>query len=218
MPKLTPLLQATRTAQMLDVLALVTVNKENVTKACEAVGMSVAQYYHWLAKSEEAVDTFREAIQEFGRVELAAMLTASNYITEMMIDDALSPTTDAMYRLAIKRYFDQRIDMLTDVHKARGTDAAREFLTGINLRPAESKFTSTTVETKKDGTVTVTVKPGPGGEVIDVTSWDPDDPEVDKNVFQDQLIPSEAKSLIELGHQGGLNDLVRQLQDNYESG
>jgi hypothetical protein len=216
MPKLTPLLQATRTAQMLDVLALVTVNKENVTKACEAVGLSVAQYYHWLARSEEAVDAFREAIKEFGRVELASMLTASNYITEMMIDDALSPATDAMYRLAIKRYFDSRIDMLTDVHKARGTDAAREFLTGINLRSAESKFTSTTVETKSDGTVTVTVKPG--SDIIDVTSRDLDDPEVPESFSQDQPVPSEAKSLIELGHQGGLDDLVRQLQSNYENG
>jgi hypothetical protein len=157
------IVEAEKTSKALQVLAILSANPKLTTKiACETVGISVDVYRYWIAKDPEALEAFRELISEIERNELASIFLADEVITNRLITDAIDPLTESADALGIKMYLDARGGHLSRKHRAAGSDSGREFLQGVEMKEAESRFAASApptmelnVSKEKDGSVTI---------------------------------------------------------------
>lgn len=160
MPVLTELSIVQRKTKILEITRRMQLNpEEKLCDLCEAMGITERIYYYWIHEDPDMIETFRQMIVDISREELTSILSVRLNIIQRLILDAASATTSTGERLQVMRYLDERAEKLADKHRATGDESAREFLNGPTLRPAASRFSSSTVNImpKTDGSVDVTV-------------------------------------------------------------
>jgi len=79
------------------------------------------------------------------------LLATQGEVTQMLLRDALSITTEPKDRLALAKFIHERTSQLVDQHRAVGSDQARDFLNGPTLQKARSKVASFEVRATDGG-------------------------------------------------------------------
>ena len=143
MPKLTKATEAKRIAQAIHAMKLMT-DGMSKTEACENAGISKSQYYRWLKKGKETIESIRCMTNEIQRVEIAEILAARLSMTRQLIADALADETSVADLIKAYKVLNQRFEQLTRVHNAAGhtEDDALKYLQGPTLKKGESRFSA----------------------------------------------------------------------------
>jgi hypothetical protein len=179
MPKLNDISKAQRVDKALQVMALMTANPKMTQKsACTQVGIDPDVYRYWVTQNEDAIETFREAIREVERMEMASILIAKESILNQVIADGLNKMTDPATRLGIHAYLSNRLDDLAERQRTITHSVAKEVLGGPQLEQGENRFGMSqapllNIETNADGSVDIHVKQR---QVIDGVTIDPFNP------------------------------------------
>jgi len=159
MPKLTKDSEAQRISQTIHVMNL-RAEGISTTEACEKAGISRSQYYRWLKKGEETIESIRSITNEIQRVEIADILAAQLSMTRELIADAIDPETNVADRIKAYNVLNQRFEQLTRVHNAAGhtEDDALKYLQGQTLKKGKSRFSASrmNIDDREGGSVEVT--------------------------------------------------------------
>lgn len=119
----------------------------SIVKACEEVGISRSTFYYFISHNPDAIATFQEMQRESEMAQFMLILDNQFGVLEKVLQDALAGTTTSRQRLAILKYLDKRMDVLSERtigHLSKGNEAA-DFLTGPKLEPGVSSFQSTEI-------------------------------------------------------------------------
>lgn len=144
--------EAHRIAQAVQVLALVTSGK-TIPIACEEIGISIKQYYHWISIDTDAITALSDLSNQVARRQVALILSAQERGLQYILGDFVSSETFARDRIAIAKYLDERLAALSESQGLHGADAnADEYLAmaGPSLVEGESKTRHQTTEQELD--------------------------------------------------------------------
>ena len=160
MPNLTPATEATRIAQAVMVLRLVTYDSKTVKDACAEAGISEHHYRYWLARGENTIDEFRETISALERVQLSEVISANQAIIDRII--VLAKTESKLQDVvAASKHLIERQHELEGRHGAHGIGdvAAKEFLLSGPKTSRQPSKTGTTINIapRSDGSIDVTI-------------------------------------------------------------
>lgn len=156
-------------AKTLEVFRMVMGDRYTVLDACNIVGISPRQYYHWLRSGDDTIQEIRDAIAKNEREQLAEILSARQITIQKLVSsiEQIRSTTDL---IAVDRHLLDLQRELEDRHGAHGVSdsAAEEFLLRGPHRVKHASRTGARVNIKQnpDGSIDVTL-PKPKDEIVD---------------------------------------------------
>lgn len=164
-----------RRTEALDVLRQMA-NGNTVEQACAYVGIDPRTFRKYLSDAKEAGNLFQELLSQSSREQIGIILGYRGRLLELMVQDALKPSTFTSDRIAVFNTIEKYLRQVVDEERigAGDNEAAESVLNGPAFKPGISRFSITkTTQT----TVTVESDNVPNseqdGSVIDAEVIDP---------------------------------------------
>jgi hypothetical protein len=113
-----------------------------VIAACREVGIARSTFYDVCKRHPEHIEDFDNAIRANELAELYIIFDNHFAILDELLADALDDKTKPRQRLAIKKYFDERVEQLSEKYLRRRSNpqTTKSFLNGPELEPGKSRF------------------------------------------------------------------------------
>ena len=182
---------STESIRISSVLQVIALRQEGMKleNALKEAKLTKRQFYYWISKSDETVNTFYDLIQESEKRQLITVLSERETILDKLIEKTQGPAAQVPEIVSALRYMDDLQNKLENKQGVANNAEinAKDYLSGPAIKIQPSRMTATVIFNANDGSVeSMTVK-SEKQEIIDGEFTNSDELPTDKQLQASNL-------------------------------